>query len=77
MSGRRELYDFTKEILAEQGIQCKLNPVTTEQYIEMMKITQAKRPFNSQLSKNKLFEQGIEVPEWKDGLRRYLEEVCQ
>ena len=70
-------YEFTKEILAEQGIECKVNPVTTEEYIEMMKITQAKRPFNSQLSKNKLIEQGIEVPEWKDGLRRYLEEVCQ
>lgn len=68
-------YDFTKEILAEQGIECKVNPVTTEEYIDMMKITQAKRPFNSQLSKDKLLEQGIEVPEWKDGLRRYLEEV--
>ena len=68
-------YDFTKEILAEQGIECKVNPVTTEQYIEMMKITQAKRPFNSQLSKNKLLEQGINVPEWKDGLRIYLEEA--
>lgn len=67
-------YDFTKEILAEQGIQCKLNPVTTEQYIEMMKITQAKRPYNSQLSKNKLKEQGINVPDWNDGLKRYLEE---
>jgi len=68
-------YDFTKEILAEQGIECKVNPVTTEEYIEMMKITQAKRPFNSQMSKNKLLEQGINVPEWKDGLRRYLKEV--
>ena len=26
-------YDFTKEILDEQGIKCKVNPVTTEQYI--------------------------------------------
>ena len=41
----------------------------------MMGITQAKRPFNSQLSKAKLIEQGVDVPEWKDGLRRYLEEV--
>lgn len=71
-------YDFTKEILKMQNIECKVNPVTTEEYIEMMKITQAKRPFNSQLSKNKLLEQGIEVPEWKDGLSRYLqEESCQ
>ena len=67
-------YEFTKEILEEQGIKCKVNPVTTEEYIEMMKITQAKRPFNSQMSKSKLHEQGIEVPEWKDGLKRYLAE---
>ena len=70
-------YDFTKEILAEQGIKCKVNPVTTEEYIEMMKITQAKRPFNSQMSKNKLLEHGIKIPEWKDGLKRYLEEAKQ
>lgn len=68
-------YDFTKEILAEQGIECKVNPVTTDEYIEMMKITQAKRPFNSQMSKNKLKEVGIIVPEWKDGLKRYLAEA--
>lgn len=68
-------YEFTKEILKEQSIDCKVNPVTTEEYIEMMKITQAKRPFNSQLSKDKLLKQGINVPEWKDGLKRYLEEA--
>ena len=39
-----------------------------------MKITQAKRPKNSQMSKDKLKEQGIEVPEWEDGLKRYLKE---
>ena len=67
-------YDFTKAILEKQGIQCKVNPVTTEEYIEMMKITQAKRPFNSQLSKDKLLAQGINVPSWEDGLNRYLNE---
>lgn len=67
-------YDFTKEIFAEQGIECKVNPVTTEQYIKMMNITQAKRPLNSQLSKKKLEAQGITIPEWKDGLKRYLAE---
>ena len=67
-------YDFTKTIFEMQGIKCKVNPVTTEKYIEMMKITQAKRPLNSQLSKKKLTEQGIIVPEWKDGLKRYLQE---
>ena len=68
-------YDFTKEILSEQGIDCKINPVTTHEYIEMMKVTQAKRPYNSQMSKEKLKAQGIKVPDWKDGLRRYLEEA--
>ena len=41
----------------------------------MMKVTQAKRPFNSQMSKDKLKQAGINVPEWKDGLKRYLEEA--
>ena len=68
-------YDFTKEIFDMQGITCKVNPVTTEEYIEMMKITQAKRPFNSQISKDKLINAGINVPDWKNGLERYLEEV--
>lgn len=68
-------YEFTKEILKEQRIECKVNPVTTEEYINMMKITQAKRPYNSQLSKNKLLEQGIKIPDWKDGLRRYIKEA--
>lgn len=67
-------YDFTKTIFEYAGTICKVNPVTTEEYIEMMKITQAKRPFNSQLSKEKIKAQGIKVPEWKDGLKRYLKE---
>ena len=65
-------YDFTKAIFEYAGIICKVNPVSTEEYIEMMKITQAKRPKNSQMSKDKLKAQGIEVPEWEDALKRYL-----
>lgn len=67
-------YDFTKAIFEYTGTICQVNPVTTEEYIEMMKITQAKRPKNSQLSKEKLLAQGITVPEWEDALRRYLKE---
>ena len=67
-------YDFTKAIFEYAGIICEVNPVTTEEYIEMMKITQAKRPFNSQLSKEKIKNAGINVPEWEDGLKRYLQE---
>lgn len=65
-------YDFTKAIFEDTGILCKVNPVSTEKYIEMMKITQAKRPFNSQLSKQKLADVGIHVPNWEDALKRYL-----
>ncbi len=67
-------YDFTKAIFEDVGIICKVNPVTTEQYIEKMKITQAKRPKNSQLSKEKLLAQGVSVPQWEDALKRYLKE---
>lgn len=67
-------YEFTKKILEKQNIECKVNPVTTQKYIEIMQITQAKRPLNSQLSKEKLKAQGINVPTWEDGLERYLKE---
>lgn len=67
-------YDFTKAIFEYTGTICQVNPVTTEEYIEMMKITQAKRPKNSQLSKDKLLAQGIKVPEWEEALKRYLKE---
>lgn len=66
-------YEFTKKIFEISGIECKVNPVSTEQYIEMMKTTQAKRPKNSQLSKEKLYAQNINMPRWEDGLKRYLE----
>lgn len=67
-------YDFTKAIFEYTGIICKVNPVTTEKYIEMMNIVQAKRPKNSKLSKEKLKQQGIKVPAWEDALKRYLKQ---
>ena len=73
-NGYTTWYDFTKAIFEYTGTVCKVNPVTTEEYIEMMKITQAKRPKNSQMSKEKLMQAGISVPEWEDGLKRYLRE---
>lgn len=66
-------YDFTKAIFEDAGIICQVNPVSTTEYINMMKITQAKRPKNSQLSKEKIKAQGITVPTWEDALKRYLE----
>ena len=66
-------YDFTKKIFELANISCKVNPVTTEKYIELMNIKQAKRPKNSQLSKEKILSQGISIPNWEDGLKRYLQ----
>ena len=66
-------YEFTKKIFELANIDCKVNPVSTEKYIEIMQIKQAKRPKNSQLSKDKILAQGISIPNWEDGLKRYLE----
>lgn len=65
-------YEFTKEIFKKSNISCKVNPVTTEEYIELMNIIQAQRPKNSKLSKEKLNLMGIHIPTWKDALDRYL-----
>ena len=61
-------FDFTKEIFQLANISCRLKPVTTEEFPRP-----AKRPKNSQMSKDKLLNAGIIVPEWKDALKRYLE----
>lgn len=36
------------------------------------------RPFGSRLNKSKLIDNGFRpLPDWKDALRRYLEEIKQ
>lgn len=65
-------YDFAKEIFRQAGYPTKVIPVTTEEY----GLSKAKRPFNSRLDKSKLKEQGFQpLPDWRDGVRRYLEEL--
>lgn len=61
-------YDFTKLIYKLQNINCKVNQVTTEEFPRP-----AKRPKNSQMSKNKLLKLGIKIPTYEDALIRYLE----
>ena len=60
-------YDFTKKIFEIAKIDCKVNPVTSEEFVRP-----AKRPKNSKLSKEKLLNAGIEVPTYEDALERYL-----
>lgn len=60
-------YDFTKMIYDLEGINCKVTPVTSEEFKSV-----AKRPKNSQMSKSKLLKYGIKIPTYEDALKRYL-----
>ncbi len=65
-------YDFTCEIYRQAGLKTKVIPVTTEEY----GLSKAARPKNSRLSKKKLTDNGFELlPDWKDALSRYLDEL--
>lgn len=62
-------YYFTKKIFETAGIDCKVNPVTSKEYV-----TPAKRPLNSKLSKSKLIQARVNVTTWEDAIARYLKE---
>ena len=62
-------YEFTKQIFEKANYSCKVNPVTTEEFVSA-----AKRPKNSKLSKEKLLKEGIEIPTYEDALNRYLKQ---
>ena len=74
-------YDFACEIFrqaAQNGHEeydtkhLTVHPVTTQEY----GLSKAARPFNSRLEKRKLEANGFTpLPDWKDALHRYLEEI--
>lgn len=65
-------YDFTVEIYKQAGMTTNVIPVTTTEY----GLSKAKRPQNSRLDKSKLVGAGFNpLPDWKDALSRYLEEL--
>ncbi len=65
-------YDFCVEFYKQYGLNTKVIPVTTEEY----GLSKAARPRNSRLNKSKLVDSGfIPLPDWKDAVRRYLEEA--
>lgn len=74
-------YDFAKEIFRQAAVlghktyeedRLQVVPVTTEMY----GVSKAKRPKNSRLDKQKLVKNGFQpLPDWKDALRRYLQEI--
>ncbi len=65
-------YDFSKEIFRAAGItKMTVIPVSTEEYGAA-----AKRPANSRMDRSAIAENGfMPLPEWRDALRRYLEEL--
>jgi len=56
--------DFAKEIFKIAKVDCKVNPITTQQYP-----TPAKRPKNTSMSKDKIAEIfSVKIPDWKESL---------
>lgn len=69
--GAASWYDFAKAIFELSGIQCSVNPITTDQYP-----TPAKRPHYSLLNKAKIkSEYNIAIPYWRDSLQQCLKEI--
>lgn len=68
--------EFAKYIMESNGKNTTINPVSTEEYINITKTKQAYRPRNSKLSKDKLVASGFEkLPSWQDATDRYCKEL--
>lgn len=63
-------YEFAKEIFRISGLNIKVDPIHSDEY----KGATAKRPYNSRLSTEKIKEKFFALPEWKDALRRFINE---
>lgn len=65
-------YDFCVEFYRQYGLTTTVLPVSTAEY----GLSVAARPFNSRLDKSKLVAAGFTpLPDWKDAVRRYLQEA--
>jgi dTDP-4-dehydrorhamnose reductase len=67
--GECSWYEFASEIVAEAGLSTQVRPVSSQEISRP-----APRPAYSVLSATSLHRYGIEMPVWKDALRRYLKE---
>lgn len=68
--------EFAKYIMESNNKKTEINPVSTEEYLEITKTKQAYRPRNSKLDKSKLTENGFEMlPSWQDATDRYCKEL--
>jgi dTDP-4-dehydrorhamnose reductase len=62
-------FEFAKEIVERSGLAAIVRPVSSQRMVRA-----APRPCYSVLSPVRLRALGIEMPSWRDALRRYLEE---
>jgi dTDP-4-dehydrorhamnose reductase len=60
-------YDFAREIVREAGLPTRVMPTTSEKFVRP-----AERPKYSVLSPTSREELNIEMPTWRDALKRYL-----
>jgi dTDP-4-dehydrorhamnose reductase len=65
--GRTTWFGFTQAILEEAGIDCRLVPITTDQYP-----LPARRPQYSVLSSERLQQRFVRLPDWREALRLCL-----
>jgi dTDP-4-dehydrorhamnose reductase len=68
-AGECTWFDFAREIVSSAGLNTEVRPVSSAQMARP-----APRPTYSVLSATSLHRYGIVMPEWKDALRRYLDE---
>ena len=66
--GEISWYDFTKEIFKLSKVDCKVNPIATEQYP-----TPAQRPRNTLMDKDKISTKfSIIIPFWKESIKHLI-----
>jgi dTDP-4-dehydrorhamnose reductase len=68
-AGNCSWFEFAREIVGQAGLSTAVRPVSTAQMARP-----APRPAYSVLSPGSLHRYEIEMPDWKDALRRYLKE---
>ncbi|WP_294405845.1 dTDP-4-dehydrorhamnose reductase [uncultured Clostridium sp.] len=63
--------EFADTIMKKLGLNCKINPISTDEYG-----AKAYRPYNSRMSKKELTKNGFELlPKWQEALIKYLKEL--
>jgi dTDP-4-dehydrorhamnose reductase len=68
-AGECTWFDFAREIVSRAGLNTEVRPVNSAHMARP-----APRPAYSVLSTTSLHRYGIEMPDWKDALSRYLDE---